>query len=68
MVKNKNLKTDIIKSSDNIRKKYQMLKTDKIDNDFQLEKNFKPIIEPLKILVDKQSKKKFKKYTHKKGN
>lgn len=59
MVKNKKLKIAIIKSSDSIRKKYQMLKSDRIDDGLFLQKNFKPIIEPLKTLVDNQSKKLF---------
>lgn len=54
MVKNKKLKMAIIKSSNIIKKKYQMLKSGRIDDDLELEKNFKPIIEPLKMLVNNQ--------------
>lgn len=56
MVKNKKLKIAIIKSSDSIRKKYEMLKRDGIDDNLLLQKNFQPIIEPLKTLVDNQTK------------
>lgn len=53
MMKNSNdVKLAIIKATNNVRKKYAMLKSENIDTDLLLEKNFKPIIEPLKILVE----------------
>ncbi|KYM95056.1 hypothetical protein ALC62_14302 [Cyphomyrmex costatus] len=42
----------IAKTSDLIRKKYRALKTGKIDEDIALEKNFKPVVEPLKQIVE----------------
>ncbi|KAL6255611.1 hypothetical protein P5V15_012859 [Pogonomyrmex californicus] len=42
----------IAKTSDSIRKKYRALKTDKIDEDVALERRFKPIVEPLKQIVE----------------
>ncbi|KAL6254083.1 hypothetical protein P5V15_014742 [Pogonomyrmex californicus] len=42
----------IPKTSDSIRKKYCALKTGKIAEDVALEKHFKPIVEPLKQIVE----------------
>ncbi|KAL6254056.1 hypothetical protein P5V15_014673 [Pogonomyrmex californicus] len=42
----------IAKTSDSIRKKYRALKTGKIDEDVALERRFKPIVEPLKQIVE----------------
>ncbi|KAL6268070.1 hypothetical protein P5V15_001157 [Pogonomyrmex californicus] len=42
----------IAKTSDLIRKKYRTLKTGKIDEDIALERHFKPIVEPLKQIVE----------------
>ncbi|KYM94613.1 hypothetical protein ALC62_14755 [Cyphomyrmex costatus] len=42
----------IAKTSDSIRKKYRALKTGKIDEDIALEKHFKPVVEPLKQIVE----------------
>ncbi|KAL6254089.1 hypothetical protein P5V15_014708 [Pogonomyrmex californicus] len=42
----------IAKTSDLIRKKYRALKTGKIDEDVALERRFKPIVEPLKQIVE----------------
>ncbi|KYN00583.1 hypothetical protein ALC62_08642 [Cyphomyrmex costatus] len=42
----------IAKTSDSIRKKYCALKTGKIDEDIALEKHFKPVVEPLKQIVE----------------
>ncbi|KAL6268043.1 hypothetical protein P5V15_001127 [Pogonomyrmex californicus] len=46
----------IAKTSDSIHKKYRTLKTDKIEEDIALEKHFKPIIEPLKQIVERTEK------------
>ncbi|KAL6264265.1 hypothetical protein P5V15_004356 [Pogonomyrmex californicus] len=43
----------IAKTSDSIRKKYRALKIGKIAEDTALEKRFKPIVEPLKQIVEK---------------
>ncbi|KYN28194.1 hypothetical protein ALC57_02394 [Trachymyrmex cornetzi] len=43
---------DIAKTSDSIRKKYRALKTGKIDEDIALERHFKPIVDPLKQIVE----------------
>jgi len=43
---------EIAKTSQSIRKKYRALKTGKIEEDVVLEKQFKPITEPLKQLVE----------------
>jgi len=40
------------KTSDSIRKKYRTLKTGKMEEDDELERHFKPIIEPLKQIVE----------------
>src|SRR5215469_4244392 len=42
----------IAKTSDSIRKKYRALKTGKMEENLALEKHFKPIIEPLKQIVE----------------
>ncbi|KAL6256618.1 hypothetical protein P5V15_012729 [Pogonomyrmex californicus] len=42
----------IAKTSDSIRKKYRALKTGKIAEDVALERHFKPIVEPLKQIVE----------------
>ncbi|KAL6256704.1 hypothetical protein P5V15_011631 [Pogonomyrmex californicus] len=42
----------IANTSDLIRKKYRALKTGKIDKDVALERRFKPIVEPLKQIVE----------------
>ncbi|KYQ52678.1 hypothetical protein ALC60_08210 [Trachymyrmex zeteki] len=42
----------IAKTSDLIRKKYHALKTGKIEEDTALERHFKPVIEPLKQIVE----------------
>jgi hypothetical protein len=46
----------IAKTSDLIRKKYRALKTGKIEEDIALEKQFKPIVEPLKQIVENTEK------------
>ncbi|KAL6253999.1 hypothetical protein P5V15_015852 [Pogonomyrmex californicus] len=43
----------IAKTSDSIRKKYRALKIGKIAEDTALERRFKPIVEPLKQIVEK---------------
>ncbi|XP_070158059.1 uncharacterized protein [Polyergus mexicanus] len=43
---------EIVKTSESIRKKYRFLKTGQMEEDVALEKHFKPIIEPLKQLVE----------------
>lgn len=43
---------EIAKTSDSIRKKYRALKTGKMEEDVALERHFKPIIEPLKQIVE----------------
>ncbi|KYQ50668.1 hypothetical protein ALC60_10240 [Trachymyrmex zeteki] len=42
----------IAETSDSIRKKYRALKTGKMEEDIELERHFKPIIEPLKQIVE----------------
>jgi hypothetical protein len=42
----------IAKTSDTIRKKYRALKTGKMEEDIALERHFRPIIEPLKQIVE----------------
>ncbi|KYQ49806.1 hypothetical protein ALC60_11117, partial [Trachymyrmex zeteki] len=43
---------EIAKTSNSIRKKYRALKTGKMEEDIALERHFKPIIEPLKQIVE----------------
>lgn len=43
---------EIAKTSESIRKKYRSLKTGKMEEDVALERQFKPITEPLKQLVE----------------
>ncbi|KYN23132.1 hypothetical protein ALC57_04456 [Trachymyrmex cornetzi] len=43
---------EIAKTSDLIRKKYRVLKTGKMEEDIALERHFKPIIDPLKRIVE----------------
>ncbi|KYM96919.1 hypothetical protein ALC62_12414, partial [Cyphomyrmex costatus] len=43
---------EIAKTSDSIRKKYRALKTGKMEEEIPLERHFKPIIEPLKQIVE----------------
>jgi len=43
---------EILKTSDSIRKKYRALKTGKIEEDIILKRHFKPIIDPLKQIVE----------------
>ncbi|KYN27940.1 hypothetical protein ALC57_02651 [Trachymyrmex cornetzi] len=43
---------EIAKTSDSIRKKYRALKTGKMDEDIALERHFKPIVDPLKQIVE----------------
>lgn len=50
----RSIKKALIKSTDAIRKKYLTLKSDKFNVDSVLEKNLKPITEPLKQLVNNQ--------------
>ncbi|XP_011858847.1 PREDICTED: uncharacterized protein LOC105556369 [Vollenhovia emeryi] len=42
----------IEKTCDSIRKKYRALKTGKMEEDMALERHFKPIVEPLKKIVE----------------
>lgn len=49
----KQLLSDIVKTTDSIRKKYQQLKANKAGTEIQLEETFKPITEPLKEFVKK---------------
>ncbi|KAL6268348.1 hypothetical protein P5V15_001479 [Pogonomyrmex californicus] len=42
----------IAKTSDSIRKKYRALKTGKMKEDIALERQFKPIVEPLIQIVE----------------
>ncbi|KAL6256700.1 hypothetical protein P5V15_011627 [Pogonomyrmex californicus] len=42
----------IAKTSDSIRKKYRALKTGKMEEDIALERQFKPIVEPLIQIVE----------------
>jgi len=42
----------IAKTSDSIRKKYRALKAGKMEEDIALERHFKPIVEPLKQIVE----------------
>lgn len=46
---------EIAKTSDSIRKKYQALKTGKMEEDLALERHFKPITEPLKQIVEQSA-------------
>lgn len=46
------LAKQIAKTSDSIRKKYRALKTGKMEEDMALERHFKPVIEPLKQIVE----------------
>lgn len=46
------LAKQIAQTSDSIRKKYRALKTGKMEEDMALERHFKPIIEPLKQIVE----------------
>ncbi|KAL6258297.1 hypothetical protein P5V15_010239 [Pogonomyrmex californicus] len=48
----KKIAKQIAKTSDSIRKKYRALKTSKIDEEVALERRFKPIVEPLKQIVE----------------
>ncbi|KYN21765.1 hypothetical protein ALC57_05866 [Trachymyrmex cornetzi] len=43
---------EIAKTSDSIRKKYRALKTGKMNEDIALERRFKPIVDPLKQIVE----------------
>ena len=47
---------EIAKTSDSIRKKYRVLKTNKMEEDIALERHFKPIINPLKQIVENNVK------------
>lgn len=49
------LKLSIINSTNNVRKKYKLLKEGVSDAKVFLEDSYKPIIEPLKMLVDNQN-------------
>lgn len=49
------LKRDIINSTNNVRKKYQMLKEGLLETNQILERNFKPIIDPLNKMVENQN-------------
>ena len=42
----------IEKTSESIRKKHRALKTDRIEGDIELNRRFKPLIEPLRLFVD----------------
>ncbi|XP_070529942.1 uncharacterized protein [Cardiocondyla obscurior] len=42
----------IAQTSDSIRKKYHAMKTGKMEEDIALERHFKPIVEPLKQIVE----------------
>jgi len=42
----------IAKTSDSIRRKYRTLKAGKMEEDIALERHFKPIVEPLKQIVE----------------
>jgi hypothetical protein len=42
----------IAKTSESIRKKYRALKTGKMEEDIALERHFKPVIEPLKQIIE----------------
>ena len=43
---------EIEKTSESIRKKHRALKTDRIEEDMALDRHFKPIIKPLRQIVD----------------
>ncbi|XP_036143449.1 uncharacterized protein LOC118645822 [Monomorium pharaonis] len=43
---------EIAKTSDSIRKKYRALKAGKVQEEMALERHFKPIVEPLKQIVE----------------
>jgi len=42
----------IAKTSDSIRKKYRALKAGKVEENIALKRHFKPIVEPLKQIVE----------------
>lgn len=42
----------IVKTRDSIRRKYHALKTGKMNQNSALERHFKPIIEPLKLITE----------------
>ena len=44
---------EIAKTSDSSRKTYRALKTGKMEEDIALERHFKPIIDPLKQIIEK---------------
>jgi len=49
----------IVKTSNSIRKKYRALKAGKMKEDIALERHFKPIVEPLKQIVENTVSEKF---------
>jgi len=48
----KRIAKQIAKTSDSIRKKYRALKAGKMEENIALERHFKPIVEPLKQIVE----------------
>jgi len=46
------LAKEIARTSESIRKKYRALKTGRMEKEIDLEKHFKPIIEPLKQIAE----------------
>lgn len=47
----KSILRDIIRTTNEIRKKYRAIKTGRIESQIQLEDTFKPITKPLKELI-----------------
>lgn len=43
---------EIARTSESIRKKHRTLKTGRVEQEVQLEKRLKPIVEPLKRIVE----------------
>lgn len=54
-MKDEQIKRNLITTTNNVRKKYRMLKDNLLENNELLERNYKPILEPLKQLVEKQN-------------
>lgn len=49
---NDHVRLAIIKARNNVQKKYQAMKSELIESNLLIEKNFKPIIDPLKTLIE----------------
>jgi len=55
----KKIAKQIAKTSDSIRTKYRALKTSKMEDNITSERHFKPIVEPLKQIVENTVSEKF---------